>query len=350
MAKNTLKGSSETTSTQKPKKKLPRFLNIHVLLLVILILFPILIVWKYSRWVHYIDKDELNSEDIPIVPDTLDMILPLTKTDDYIDDGITTIAFFGNSPFADDRNSDDNLVNMVKDRLGAEVYNFSMKDTHMACLFDEYVYFNYPLDAYSFYWLIEALTTNLGEEFFEQASSMVDQMGDVKPEYCDEVVHELLNVDFSKVDIAVIMYDALDYLDGMAMYDDSDHFSKICFTGSLESGIVKLQEKFPNTRIIVMSPTYAYYRTEDGQYISSDIFYYKEIQGRDVLSTYSIKEGQSCALRHVTFIDNLYGTITGANADQYLLDHLHLNVEGRKLVADRLIYAIQYFDRLQNAQ
>jgi lysophospholipase L1-like esterase len=42
-------------------------------------------------------------------------------------------------------------------------------------------------------------------------------------------------------------------------------------------------------------------------------------------------------------VDNLYGTITEDNADKYLIDNLHLNVEGRKLVADRLIYALDYF-------
>ena len=334
----------ERKNTNEKNSKISRFLNLHVLLIILLLTVPFLVVWKFHRWINVIDKEALEKEDIPVRPDTLDMILPLRKTEDYVDDGITTIAFFGNAPFADDRESPDNLVNMVKERLGAQVYNFSMKDTHMACLFEDYVSFNYPWDAYNFYWLIEALTTDLGEEFYDEASFMVDLMGGTKPEYCDEVIKELLDVDFNKVDIAVIMYDALDYLDGLGMYDDNDHFSKICFTGSLEAGIVKIQQKFPNTRIIVMSPTYAYYRTEDGEYIESDIFYYKDLEGRDILSTYSIKEAESSALHQVTYIDNLYGTITRANADEYLTDHFHLNAEGRKLVADRLIYAIEYYD------
>ena len=45
----------------------------------------------------------------------------------------------------------------------------------------------------------------------------------------------------------------------------------------------------------------------------------------------------------VTFVDNLYGTINEDNAEDYLTDHLHLNQEGRKKVAERFVYALNYF-------
>ena len=64
----------------------------------------------------------------------------------------------------------------------------------------------------------------------------------------------------------------------------------------------------------------------------------------DVLSTYVIKEYTSCASRGVTFVDNLYGTITEDNAKEFLVDNLHLNVKGRKKVAERFSYALHYYD------
>ena len=48
----------------------------------------------------------------------------------------------------------------------------------------------------------------------------------------------------------------------------------------------------------------------------------------------------------VTFVDNLYGTVTEDNAQDYLIDHLHLNVAGRKKVAERFVYALNYFSHL----
>ena len=78
---------------------------------------------------------------------------------------------------------------------------------------------------------------------------------------------------------------------------------------------------------------------ENGEYISSDIQRY----GWDVLSTYVIRQCYSCNTRGVTFVDNLYGTITEDNAEQYLTDNLHLNTEGRRLVAERFLYALTYY-------
>ena len=100
-----------------------------------------------------------------------------------------------------------------------------------------------------------------------------------------------------------------------------------------------LRAYYPHLRFIVLSPTYAYAINEDGNYVSSDMYTY----GWDVLSTYSIKENTSCARQQVTFIDNLYGTITEANAEEYLTDKLHLNAEGRKLVAQRFVDALNYY-------
>ena len=91
-----------------------------------------------------------------------------------------------------------------------------------------------------------------------------------------------------------------------------------------------------------MSPTYAYGLDENGDYISSDIQRY----GWDVLSTYVIKQYASCNSRGVTFVDNLYGTINEDQAPEYLTDHLHLNLAGRKKVAERFVYALNYFSHL----
>jgi len=80
---------------------------------------------------------------------------------------------------------------------------------------------------------------------------------------------------------------------------------------------------------------------ENGEYISSDQIRYAE----DVFSTYVIKQYAACAENQVTFIDNLYGTITEDNAKDYLIDNIHLNVEGRKKIAERFIYALNYYDK-----
>ena len=46
----------------------------------------------------------------------------------------------------------------------------------------------------------------------------------------------------------------------------------------------------------------------------------------------------------VSYLDNIYGTVNEVNAKDYLEDHLHLNPAGRKRLAERFVYALEYFD------
>ena len=138
------------------------------------------------------------------------------------------------------------------------------------------------------------------------------------------------------------MYDASDYLAGHEMYSDQNSTDIMQFTGNMEAGIELLQSTYPHIRIIVMSPTYAFAVNEQGEYVSSDMYTYGE---QDVLSTYVIRQYASAATRSVSFVDNLYGTITEDNASEYLTDNLHLNVAGRRLVAERFEYALNYYNR-----
>ena len=127
------------------------------------------------------------------------------------------------------------------------------------------------------------------------------------------------------------------------MYSDQNATDITQFTGNLQASIETFQSAYPHIRIIVMSPPYAFSNEldENGEYISSDIVRY----GWDVLSTYVILEGNICASTQVTFIDNLYGTITEDNAKEYLMDNLHLNIEGRKKIAERFVYALNYYNQ-----
>jgi lysophospholipase L1-like esterase len=182
------------------------------------------------------------------------------------------------------------------------------------------------------------MTSGANSDYFERAK---EGLGDETPAEADEVYNILTTVDFSKVDAAVIMYDASDYMIGRYMYNDSNPTDVTCFTGNLEAGIELIKEYYPNMRIIVMSPTYAY-AVVDGKYVSSDKY---TIGNMDVLSTYVIKEFASASEQGVTFVDNLYGTITEDNADEYLTDNIHLNIAGRRLVAERLLYALNYYNK-----
>jgi hypothetical protein len=307
-------------------------------MLLVIVVTVVLIFFKFKNWGIFIDQEELMKDWEGTYEDTLDQILPLIDEDGqivYTDN--SSIVFFGNAPFADDRGSDDNIVSMIEKSTGATVYNCSVSGSYLSSQNYAFSAASDPEDAYSFYWLVTLMTSGANSDYYKAAA---ESLGDETPAEADEVYNILTTVDFSTVDTAVIMYDASDYLIGRYMYNDDNSTDITCFTGNLEAGIELLKEYYPNMRIIVMSPTYAY-AVVDGQYISSDIY---KIGNLDVLSTYVIKEYGSASEQSVTFVDNLYGTITEDTASQYLTDNIHLNKEGRKLVAERLLYALNYYN------
>lgn len=330
---------SETEAGGK-KKGVLSHINIHVVLLAVVIIFIVGIVYKIKTWGVFIDLEEIFKDGPGTYDDTFDVILPLTDADGrpvYLDYGEdTSILVFGNAPFADDRDSEDNLANMIQEMTGATVYNCSVSGSYLAALSPTLRPEETPMDIFNFYWLWLLASSEGLEDSFMRG---METLGDNAPPEAMEVYQTLKSIDLNTVDIITIMYDASDYLAGHEMYSDQNATDIVQFTGNLEAGIELIQANYPNIRIIVLSPTYAFGIDENGNYVSSDIQRY----GWDVLSTYVIKQYASCASRSVTFVDNLYGTIDEDNAKEYLTDNLHLNVEGRKKVAQRFVYALNYF-------
>lgn len=318
-------------------------INIHIVLLAMFLIVVCAIVFKFRNWGQFISQEEIRDNIEGTYKDHLDLILPLTDEEGRIvplntADGLS-IVFFGNSPLADDRDSEDNLVNIIAKMTDATVYNCSVGGSYLAMESQSFSATEQPMDAYTLYWMT-LLACNAGNDWmFEEAEAA---LGENMPPDAKLAVDTLYSIDFSTVDVIAILYDGYDYLAGHPMYSDKNATDITQFTGNLQASIEAFQDAYPHIRIIVMSPPYAFSNQldENGEYISSDIVRY----GWDVLSTYVIKEYTSCSSTQVTFIDNLYGTITEDNAKEYLIDNLHLNVKGREKIAERFIYALNYFN------
>lgn len=328
--------------TEPPrKKKFP--INTHIVLLVVVVVTFAVILYKYLNWGHIAEPDDNPNETDNYVAESYDNILSLTDDDGNIiapnlEDGLS-IAVFGNGPFAEDRNSENGLAGLLADATGATVYNCSVSGSYLASTQTHpYVDVN-PWDVFTFYWMSLFSTDLEVEDYFGAA---LEVLGADAPPEAAEVREILSTLDFDTVDIIVIMYDAADYFAGRPAYSTEDIPAIQSFAGNLEVGIQILQQQHPNTRIIVMSPTYAFSDRldENGDYISSDI----ERYGQDVLSTYISKAAESCAASQVTFVDNFYVTFNEDTAPDYLIDNMRLNSAGRKKVIERLVYALNYYN------
>ena len=333
-------GSQTDNNVRRKRGNFFSHINIHLVLLAVALVFIVCLVYKIMNWGEFIDLDEIFADGPGTYEDTYDEIIPLINADgeavhlSYGDD--ISILVFGNAPFADDRDSKDSLANIIQEMTGATIYNCSVSGSYLAALSPILATKKYPMDSFNFYWLCTLATTDVIDGSYLTG---VEALGNDAPAEAMDVYNTLKAIDLNTIDVMVVMYDASDYLGGHGIYNDQNSTDIMYFTGNLEAGIELIQDNYPNIRIIVLSPTYAYGLDENGDYVSSDIQRY----GQDVLSMYSIMQYVSCASRSVTFIDNLYGTITEDNADEYLSDHLHLNVEGRRKVAERFVYALYYF-------
>ena len=327
-------------------------LNIHIVLIAVFILCIAVIFFKFKNWGVSVDHDDIFQNGDGTYIDNYDCFFPLKDTESdatplKTSDGLN-IVLFGNNPFSDDRDSRDGLANMIATMAGdrienanvdVTIYNCSIGGSYMATEHSQFTT-EQPWDAFTLYWM-SLMTTDIPA--IDYYGAAMDALGEDAPDEIAEVRKTLSEIDFNKVDVIAIMYDGTDYLMGRPISDASDYAPIQQFIPHLENALDIFQRIHPNIRIIVLSPPYAFsdQLDENGDYISSDICVYGE--SKETLSRYAIMEYHLCAEKRVTFIDNIYGTFNEDEAKDYLTDNLHLNVEGRRKIAERFVSALFYY-------
>ena len=329
-------------SREQNKKWFQYLLNPHVFFLLLVIAIVLLIVFRFSRWGNRINPDDFIH--IKETAETFDSMVPMMDENGNLlpSRNPHSILFFGNSVFADDRGSGNNVVNRIAEKTGATVYNCSVGGSFLASTNYDSRKNSSGQDIYSFYFLVLYLILHDQMDSFDWLESNPD--ANIFPE-TQEVRHILETVDMDTVDTIAILYDASDYLAGHTLSNPEKATDVTTFIGSLEAGLEELQKNYPHIRIIVMSPTYAFAVDENGEYVSSDIVSYDK-DGK-TLSTYMLQECASAINRNVTFVDNIYGTFNEDEAPDCLTDNLHLNQKGREKVVERFIKALTYYDNRQ---
>lgn len=320
-----------------PKKKAPK-INFHVILLSLIAVIFVIIIFKLVFWDKRVRENNELENDTTLSFDTepLDSIVPLDASDtsEKEKDNDLRILFIGNGSLADDKTSDTNMANIVQKKTGATVYNCAIPGSYMSLKNGTYDS-SYPYDAFSFFPLCTLFTVGNTENL-----SLAERDLGGLPEEVKEPLDLLQSIDYDELDVLCIYYDAADYLEQRVYYNLENEMDVCTFAGALAAGLDLIQEVLPNTRIIVMSPTYVYVPDENGNYTSS---YLTDIKAMH-FTAYIGFESQICAKYGVSFVDNLYGSVYEELADEYLKDYILLNEKGHALVADRFLYALNRFN------
>ena len=326
--------------TAKPKKKFK--INIHMIMIAcILVILGIsgykLYSWNHGQTLEYDPNEDTSEFDV----EKLDELMPIASGagngHEYDDE--TTVLLLGNGSLAFSRYADFGLADRIADAAGVTVYNGAFPYVTMATRNLAMIEQNYPDDIYSLTYLTDAFCTGDFKEI-ERVTNEYHSDGN----YTQDAVAVLKGIDFEKIDVIVIMYDAMDYFEGRAIENPGDDEERCTIVVSLNYSIRRIKEAYPYIRIIVSSPYYVEGFDQDGNIYDPDIV----DAGNGTLSNYIFNELNASVDLSVSFLDNFYGTINQNNYQSYVeydkeMGYIHLNDNGEQALANRIAFAINSY-------
>ncbi len=259
-----------------------------------------------------VDVDELNE------PDNPQEATSSASADDQITNkngGNIQVVFLGDSQL-DNFRDDTGIAYLVAQYCDANVYNLAMGGTAASLLPGE----KHGVDEWEsrcFLGMVYAITGKVDPAFFSKYTAY----------------NVFQSCDFSKTDIFVIEYGLNDYFNGAAVNNPDNVLDLETYGGALHVGIDNLKQAYPNATFILCGPNYAQFFKND-QYLGDGNIL---SNGKATLQEYAKTADQLASEFGISYLDAYWSLgINSYNADQYLMDGVHLSEEGRRKYAQML--------------
>lgn len=167
----------------------------------------------------------------------------------------------------------------------------------------------------------------------EAAMHYADSFRDVNLQVLDyfgERMEQLMQIDFSKAEILIIEHGTNDYNSGKRLDNPKDLYDVTTFGGGLRYSLRLLREKYPDLRIVLVSPIYCALGTGENNQC------YQVSYGEgSTLDAYVELEKQIAKELGVEWIDAYHRSgIWEDNAERYLRDGLHPTTEGHVMIGN----------------
>lgn len=205
---------------------------------------------------------------------------------------------------------------------GMTVFNSAFGGTCVSRI-DEECRLDRASDSLSLVGLAKAVA---GEDFGVQQSMKHRVSG---TEHFEATVDELEKIDFSAVELVLIMHGLNDYYSGVPIRNEKDPYDEYSFTGALRSSIESLRQASPGMRIVLVTPTYSWY-LNTGQTC-------EEYNGGDgVQEDYINAEMELAKELDIEVIDvyhDVYPHEKWEDWALYTIDGIHPNQSGRELLS-----------------
>lgn len=155
--------------------------------------------------------------------------------------------------------------------------------------------------------------------------------------YFESTIDALETLDFSEVELMVIMYGLNDYYSGMPIYNEEEPLDEYSFTGALRKSLLYLRQVNPDMRILLVSTTYNWNIIEELTCEEYETGYGKQ-------EDYIRAEAEIAEELGVEFLDlyhDVYPHEKWEDWKIYTFDGVHPNEAGRKLLADIICEYLQ---------
>lgn len=221
--------------------------------------------------------------------------------------------------------SDVSIPWQIGDILGKTVFNGALGGTSMSRNDREWSV-GYTKDCLSVTALAEAIAT---QDFGVQQAvrSRENATG-----YFGVTIDSLCTIDFEEVEILLMGAGVNDYHAGTPIYPEDDDYDEYTYVGALRSAIRNIQEAYPDVRIVLMTPTYAWYPDKNLTCEEYNL-------GGGLLEQYVDAECQVAQEMGVEIIDlyhDFYPHEQWEDWQIYTDDGLHPNEAGRALIAETI--------------
>lgn len=236
------------------------------------------------------------------------------------------IVILGDSIFAQHLDGE-SIAEMLSKKLGREICDASLGGTSMARI-DGRRYMDHTMDLLSMAALSKAVCS---EDFAPQQQVNIRFAA---TEYFGEVIDQLDRTDFDGVRTLIIGYGVNDYQNGIPLENPEDLLDEYTYGGALRVALSAVTERFPQMRIIVVTPVYTWYPEKGlscGEYDA----------GGGVLEAYVQETGKIAGQYGVELID-IYHDVYGINPKdpedwkRFTHDGVHPNEEARRRISDKI--------------
>lgn len=235
-----------------------------------------------------------------------------------------SVVVMGDSLVAQCR-EDTSVPALLQERLGKSVYNAGFGGTCLALqnLEEDTEYASELLNMVS---LSKAILA--GDFGAQQTVRSRQEITD----YFADTVDTLAEIDFNQVEVLVLSFGLNDYHAAIPMEDAKYPQSEYTFKGALRSVVTELQGKYPGLRIVLMTPTFTWYR-------SNHLTCEEYDPGNGCLEEYVMAElelGRELDVEVLDLYHDFYSHETWEDWETYTEDGLHPNEYARELIAQKL--------------